>query len=255
MSRSSDRSSFSPGDLFSQRSAMLPDTLDAHAQEGQQSPPNVSLLGTYFSPQRSFSSDNINCADIVKDSSVDSNCVDIFKYCFRPRAVVVSNLRSPSPPHATRPYPSSSALICGSFHLRGDPPPQTDPVSWLSEDPFLPISPAAPPPFSLEPISSGHILRWDSRHNVSQHSLSIQDWDNKLVVNLSSVVLDPLVFNFLKGGLNFAFSPRSIPHVQFILEIENMVQSLPIDIAEEVRQDCAVVLRHAKPPKSNIPKS
>lgn len=33
-----------------------------------------------------------------------------------------------------------------------------------------------------------------------------------------------------------------------------MVRSLPNDIAEEVRQDCAVALRHAKPPRSNIPR-
>ncbi|GLJ24368.1 hypothetical protein SUGI_0465220 [Cryptomeria japonica] len=188
---------------------------------------------------------------------------DNLRDCGRPRADVSSNLLSPSSPITSKTYPSSSALISGSCHsacdspsltIAANPPPQADPISLLPEDPFLPISPALPPPINLEPLSSGHIPRWDSCHNVAQHSLSILDWDNKLVVNLSTVVLDPLAFNFLKIALNFVLSPRSISHVRFLLEIENMVQSLPVDIAEEVRQDCAIALRNSKPPKRNIPK-
>ncbi|XP_059067539.1 uncharacterized protein LOC131044502 [Cryptomeria japonica] len=83
----------------------------------------------------------------------------------------------------------------------------------------------------------------------------ISNWETKLVVNLSPAHIDPLAFNFLKRGLNFALTPRSIPHIDFLIEIENVVRTLPLDVAEEVRQDCAVALRYAKPPKFNIPKA
>ncbi|XP_059068690.1 uncharacterized protein LOC131859150 [Cryptomeria japonica] len=83
----------------------------------------------------------------------------------------------------------------------------------------------------------------------------ISNWETKLVVNLSPAHIDPLAFNFLKRGLNFALTPRNIPHIDFLIEIENAVRTLPLDVAEEVRQDCAVALRYAKPPKFNIPKA
>ncbi|GLJ50878.1 hypothetical protein SUGI_1083720 [Cryptomeria japonica] len=83
----------------------------------------------------------------------------------------------------------------------------------------------------------------------------ISNWESKLVVNLSPAPIDPLAFNFLKRGLNFALTPRNIPHIDFLIKIENAVRTLPLDIAEEVRQDCAVALRYAKPPKFNIPKA
>ncbi|GLJ28169.1 hypothetical protein SUGI_0553350 [Cryptomeria japonica] len=83
----------------------------------------------------------------------------------------------------------------------------------------------------------------------------ISNWESKLVVNLSPAPIDPLAFNFLKQGLNFALTPRNIPHIDFLIEIENAVRTLTLDIAEEVRQDCAVALRYAKPPKFNIPKA
>ncbi|GLJ28399.1 hypothetical protein SUGI_0558890 [Cryptomeria japonica] len=83
----------------------------------------------------------------------------------------------------------------------------------------------------------------------------ISNWESKLVVNLSPAPIDPLAFNFLKRGLNFSLTPRNIPHIDFLIEIENAVRTLPLDIAEEVRQDCAVALRYAKPPKFNIPKA
>ncbi|GLJ52306.1 hypothetical protein SUGI_1112580 [Cryptomeria japonica] len=83
----------------------------------------------------------------------------------------------------------------------------------------------------------------------------ISNWESKLLVNLSPAPIDPLAFNFLKRGLNFALTPRNILHIDFLIEIENAVRTLPLDIAEEVRQDCAVALRYAKPPKFNIPKA
>lgn len=50
-------------------------------------------------------------------------------------------------------------------------------------------------------------------------------------------------------------APEVIPHVDFLIEIENVICSFPTDVANEVRQDCVVALRHAKPPRHNIPKA
>ncbi|GLJ41389.1 hypothetical protein SUGI_0856760 [Cryptomeria japonica] len=62
------------------------------------------------------------------------------------------------------------------------------------------------------------------------------------------------LFSFLVGkrGLGFAVAPRGIPYVDFPIEIENLIRSLPEGVAEEVRQDFVVALGHAKPPKSKI---
>ncbi|GLJ16265.1 hypothetical protein SUGI_0273590 [Cryptomeria japonica] len=83
----------------------------------------------------------------------------------------------------------------------------------------------------------------------------VHDWESKLVVNLSNTSLDPLSFNFLKRGLNFAMAPHTIAHIGFLIEIKNAICSLPSGVAEEVRQDCDVILRRAKPPARNIPKA
>ncbi|GLJ52846.1 hypothetical protein SUGI_1125770 [Cryptomeria japonica] len=88
--------------------------------------------------------------------------------------------------------------------------------------------------------------------NIPLNNLSIHDWDCKLVVNLSNVILDPLVVNVLKMGFRFVLSPRTILHVDFLIDIENVIRSLSHDLAEEVRQDCVVSLRHAKPSRCNV---
>lgn len=84
--------------------------------------------------------------------------------------------------------------------------------------------------------------------------LCVHDWEKKLDVNLSNSYLDQLTFTFLKHGLDFALSPRVIPHVDFLIEIESIVCSLPTNSIDLVRQECVVDLRHAKPPKANSPK-
>lgn len=50
-------------------------------------------------------------------------------------------------------------------------------------------------------------------------------------------------------------TPHNIPHIDFLIEIKNAVRTLPLDVAEEVRQDCAMALYNAKPPKFSIPKA
>ena len=72
------------------------------------------------------------------------------------------------------------------------------------------------------------------------------------VVNLSKLPLDEDSQKVLEYGLNFAIAPSKIPVKNLICSIESAVDGLPEDAAEEIRQECAVIIRRAKPPKLNI---
>ncbi|GLJ24286.1 hypothetical protein SUGI_0463380 [Cryptomeria japonica] len=126
--------------------------------------------------------------------------------------------------------------------------PKEEPINTSPSHSFTFLGVSSCSPLSSTSLTSGRFPPPQSSPNL----LPINNWESKLVVNLSHVVNDPLAFNFLKRGLNFALAPRSIPHVDFLIDIENA--ALPIEVAEEVRQDCIVALQHAKPPKCNIPK-
>ena len=65
-------------------------------------------------------------------------------------------------------------------------------------------------------------------------SLYIQDWERKLVINLSNATLSTPSLNFLKHDLGFAISRATIPHVYFLIEIENLVFSVPSNVAKEI---------------------
>ena len=54
--------------------------------------------------------------------------------------------------------------------------------------------------------------------------------------------------------MNFAIVPRKIPFEELICNIEYAIKNLSHDCAEEIRQDCVIMLRKEKPPKSNISK-
>ena len=62
--------------------------------------------------------------------------------------------------------------------------------------------------------------------------------------------------SLLQRSLNFAIAPRIIPHEDkdIICQIEDAIVSLPEAAIEEIRQDCTLSLRHAKPPKNNLNK-
>lgn len=73
------------------------------------------------------------------------------------------------------------------------------------------------------------------------------------IVFFSFIALNSYL-SFLRWGLGFAYTPISIPKVDFLIEIEKAIQTLPNIVTNEIRQDCVVTLRRAKPPKCNVPK-
>ncbi|XP_046998339.1 uncharacterized protein LOC124613666 [Schistocerca americana] len=74
----------------------------------------------------------------------------------------------------------------------------------------------------------------------------------RVVVHLSSEVVDEAAVSVLAKGLNFATIPKRMPVEEIISTVEVSLFRLPKVQAEEVRQDASRVLRKAKPPKSNI---
>ncbi|GLJ10900.1 hypothetical protein SUGI_0137580 [Cryptomeria japonica] len=125
----------------------------------------------------------------------------------------------------------------------------------VRRSPYSPCSPSilrhTMGPSSPRPHALGHVVLPLSFSNPTPSN----NWESKLVVNLSSANLDPLAFNFLKRGLVFAVTSCAIPFVNFLTDIENVVHSLPVEVVGEVRQDCAMVLYRAKPPNCNISKA
>jgi hypothetical protein len=76
----------------------------------------------------------------------------------------------------------------------------------------------------------------------------------KKVINLSSHVLDRAELSVLEKGLNFAISPTSVLVDNLICCIEDNIKNLTDEDKGLVRQDCAIILRRVKPPKSNVNK-
>ena len=58
--------------------------------------------------------------------------------------------------------------------------------------------------------------------------------------------------SFLSKGLNFALAPNNPPNVEFISAVELVCQKLLDQDVQELRAEVNILLRRAKPPKSNI---
>jgi hypothetical protein len=78
--------------------------------------------------------------------------------------------------------------------------------------------------------------------------------DDRKVVNLSNHDLNKEEINILKKGLGFTIAPKTIPVENIVCNIEDNIKNLNEEDKDTIRQDCAMVLRNAKPPKNNINK-
>ena len=71
----------------------------------------------------------------------------------------------------------------------------------------------------------------------------------------SQSIKDPLAqVSILSKGPNFDFAPTNPPNVEFISAVEAACQRLPEQDAQELRAEVNILLKRAKPPKSNITK-
>ena len=102
-------------------------------------------------------------------------------------------------------------------------------------------------------------IQLDSCNTISQVvNKTINKDESKLkkkVVNLSSQVLEPEVINVLRKGLGFAVTPKNLPFENMICNIEDGINNLPLEDKEALRQECSLIMRKAKTPKSNLSKA
>ena len=59
----------------------------------------------------------------------------------------------------------------------------------------------------------------------------------------------------LKKGLGFAIAPKTILLENIVCSIEDGIKNLSDEAKDAIRQDCALILKNAKPPKNNISKN
>ena len=90
---------------------------------------------------------------------------------------------------------------------------------------------------ALEKSNINKSLKFDKLRKIQRPASSKL---KNFVVNLPNTELDKNTNEILQKGLNFALAPSRIPQ--------------PYNNAEDIRQECALVLKDAKPSKKNITK-
>jgi hypothetical protein len=75
------------------------------------------------------------------------------------------------------------------------------------------------------------------------------------VINLSGQSLDDGLLSLLQKGLNYAITPCNVPIEELLTGVEKAVQALPVESAEEARQETIRIIESASKPKDNLTKS
>jgi len=72
------------------------------------------------------------------------------------------------------------------------------------------------------------------------------------VISLSGHTLDDGVSSLLQKGLNYAVTPSTIPIEDILAGVEKAVQSLPVEMAEEARQETVRIIKSSSRPTDNL---
>jgi hypothetical protein len=75
------------------------------------------------------------------------------------------------------------------------------------------------------------------------------------LINLSSIPLEDAVYSALSKGLNYAVSPARLPIEDLLTGVERDIRSLPVEAAEEVRQETVRILKVSNKPKGQLIRS
>jgi hypothetical protein len=73
-----------------------------------------------------------------------------------------------------------------------------------------------------------------------------------MVINLSGQMMDDGVSSLLQKGLNYAMTPCTIPIEDILAGDKKAVQSLPVEMAEEARQETVRIKKSSSRPKDNL---
>jgi hypothetical protein len=88
------------------------------------------------------------------------------------------------------------------------------------------------------------------RLHRAQHPATQTDYKTK--INLSSVPLENAAHSALGKGLNYAVSPAVLPIEDFLTGVEKTIVSLPVEAAEEVRQETVRILKAYSRPRDGL---
>jgi len=73
--------------------------------------------------------------------------------------------------------------------------------------------------------------------------------EEKLVINLTNKSAEPAAVPILDKGINYAQTSSLKYNLNDISGVEQAIQHLPIQGAEEIREDISNIIRHWKPRK------
>ena len=77
---------------------------------------------------------------------------------------------------------------------------------------------------------------------------------SKWIVNLSSKTFTPEEENLPQNGLNYSFTPQTIPTADIIAKVETAIRTLPDrEEVENIRAKTSLILQKAKLPRKNLP--
>ena len=90
------------------------------------------------------------------------------------------------------------------------------------------------------------------RFSKQQHP--VPEAPKNTVINLSNQDLEEGTLSLLQKGLNYAVTPRATPVEDILVGIEKAIQSLPVDKAEEARQEAVRIIKTTTRNKDNLTK-
>jgi len=89
-----------------------------------------------------------------------------------------------------------------------------------------------------------------TRLHKKQHPITKNE--KETVINLSDEKLDDPVYSMLHKGLNFTVTSRSTPIEDMLTGVEKTILSLPVQKAEEARQETVRILKNSSRPSDNL---
>ena len=101
------------------------------------------------------------------------------------------------------------------------------------------------------PLSAGRIVGFLLSFRVLSAALSVFV---KLSLG-SDQSPDDAVYSLLQKGLNFVVTPRSTPIEDNLAVVGKAVLSLPVEMAEEARQETVRIIKSAPPSRDNLTKN
>jgi hypothetical protein len=72
------------------------------------------------------------------------------------------------------------------------------------------------------------------------------------VIYLSGWMLEDGVSSLLQKGLNYAVTPRTVPIEDILAGVEKAVQSLPVEMAEEAKQEIVRIIKNSSRTRGSI---